>query len=185
MTAPEVQQQFNNWCASARTWSNRVSTGCNSLADTPISAMSQLASSYAESRRITARLSLSGRGTCGSVTSLGYADEVMVWVDTNGRCNGGSFGTQLHAPVTIAGQEWTPHRYPNSSEFIWTLDGSGTCAQQASGTVDLLALLKWMQANGYAAPGATVSIVDGLWEICSTGGQPETFTVSKYSLTAS
>ena len=78
----------------------------------------------------------------------------MVWVDNNGRCNSGSFGTQVHAPVTIAGQEWTPHRYPNSSEFIWSLDGSGgagTCAQQASGTVDLLALLKWMQANGYAA----------------------------------
>jgi hypothetical protein len=112
----------------------------------------------------------------------------MVWVDTNGRCNSGSFGTQLHAPVTIAGQEWTPHRYPNSSEFIWMLDGSGgagTCAQQASGTIDLLALLKWMQANGYAAPGATISLVDGVWEICSTGGQPETFTVSKYSLTAS
>jgi hypothetical protein len=185
MTAPEVQQQFNNWCASARTWSNRVSTGCNSLADTPISAMSQLASSYAESTPHNSQTIAQWSWDLWLSNDSGYADEVMVWVDTNGRCNSGSFGTQLHAPVTIAGQEWTPHRYPNSSEFIWTLDGSGTCAQQASGTVDLLALLKWMQANGYAAPGATVSIVDGLWEICSTGGQPETFTVSKYSLTAS
>ena len=85
----------------------------------------------------------------------------MVWVDNNGRCNSGSFGTQVHAPVTIAGQEWTPHRYPNSTEFIWSLDGSGgagTCAQQTSGTVDLLALLKWMQANGYAAPRAAISL---------------------------
>jgi len=51
------------------------------------------------------------------------------------------------------------------------LDGKGpggTCAQQASGTVDLLALLKWMQANGYAAAGATLDLVDGVFGICST-----------------
>jgi hypothetical protein len=187
-TAPEVQQQFNNWCASARTWDNRGSNTCNSLADTPISGMSRLTSSYAESTPHNSQTIAQWSWDIWLSNDSGYANEVMVWVDTNGRCNSGSFGTQLHAPVTIAGQEWTPHRYPNSSEFIWTLHGSGgasTCAQQASGTVDLLALLKWMQANGYAAPGATVSIVDGLWEICSTGGQPETFTVSKYSLTAS
>jgi hypothetical protein len=188
MTAPEVQQQFNNWCASARTWENRVSSGCNSVADTPISAMSHLTSSYAESTPHNPQTIAQWSWDIWLSNDSGYADEVMVWVDNNGRCNSGSFGTPLHAPVTIAGQEWTPHRYPNSREFIWTLDGSGgvgTCAQQASGTVDLLALLKWMQANGYAAPGATVSLVDGVWEICSTGGQPETFTVSKYSLTAS
>jgi hypothetical protein len=42
-----------------------------------------------------------------------------------------------------------------------------------------------MQANGYASPSAAVSLVDGVWEICSTGGKPETFTVSKYTLAAS
>jgi hypothetical protein len=188
MTAPEVQQQFNNWCASARTWENRVSSGCNNVSDTPISAMSQLTSSYAESTPHNGQTIAQWSWDLWLSNDSGYADEVMVWVDTNRRCNSGSFGTQLHAPVTIAGQEWTPHRYPNSKEFIWTLDGSGgagTCAQQASGTVDLLALLKWMQANGYASPSAAVSLVDGVWEICSTGGKPETFTVSKYTLTAS
>jgi hypothetical protein len=95
----------------------------------------------------------------------------MVRVDNNGRCNSGSSGTQLHDPVTIAGQEWTPHRYPNSTEFIRTLNGSGgvgTCAQQASGTVDLLALLKWMQATGMAMrPGRTAARIGGLLVRCS------------------
>jgi hypothetical protein len=42
-----------------------------------------------------------------------------------------------------------------------------------------------IRCNGYASPSAAVSLVDGVWEICSTGGAPETFTVSKYQLTSS
>jgi hypothetical protein len=189
-TAPEAQQQFNNWCSNGKnTWSNFVANGCpsSSTTDTPISALSQLTSSYAESTPHNSRTIAQWAWDNWLSNDAGYPDEVMVWVDNIGRCNSGSFGTQVHAPVTIAGQEWTPHRYPNSSEFIWSLDGSGsadTCARQASGTVDLLALLKWMQANGYAAPGAAISLIDGAWEICSTGGVPETFRVSSYSLTA-
>jgi hypothetical protein len=188
MTAPEVQQQFNNWCASAHAYDNRTSASCNNLSDTPISAMSQLTSSYTESTPHNSQTIAQWSWDMWLSSDSGYADEVMVWVDTNNRCNSGSFGTQLHDPVTIAGQQWTPHRYPNSSEFIWVLNGSGgasTCAQQPTGSVDLLALLKWMQSNGYASPSAAVSLVDGVWEICSTGGAPETFTVSKYQLTSS
>jgi hypothetical protein len=187
MTAPEVQQQFNNWCSSAHKFDNKVSANC-STSDTPISALTQLSSTYAESTPHNSQTIGQWSWDMWLSSDSGYADEVMVWVDTNNRCNSGSFGTKLHDPVTIAGQQWTPHRYPNSREFIWVLNGSGgggTCAQQASGTVDLLALLKWMQSNGYASPSAAVSLVDGVWEICSTGGQPETFTVSKYQLTAS
>jgi len=187
-TAPEAQQQFNNWCSNGKnTWSNLVPNGCPNSTNTPISALSQLTSTYAESTPHNSQTIAQWAWDNWLSNDSGYPDEVMVWVDDNGRCNSGSFGTQVHAPVTIAGQEWTPHRYPNSSEFIWSLDGSGgagTCAQQASGTVDLLALLKWMQANGYAAPGASLSLVDGVFEICSTGGAPETFRVSSYSVTA-
>lgn len=188
MTAPEVQQQFNNWCASAHTYDNRTSASCNNLSDAPISALSQLTSSYTESTPHNSQTIAQWSWDMWLSADSGYADEVMVWVDTNNRCNSGSFGTKLHDPVTIAGQQWTPHRYPNSSEFIWVLNGSGgasTCAQQSTGSVDLLALLKWMQSNGYASPSAAVSLVDGVWEICSTGGAPETFTVSKYQLTSS
>jgi hypothetical protein len=186
-TAPEAQQQFNNWCPSSNTWSNLVENSCGSTTDTPISALSELTSTYAESTPHNSQTIAQWAWDNWLSNDAGYPDEVMVWVDNNGRCNSGSFGTQVHAPVTIAGQEWTPHRYPNSSEFIWSLDGpggAGTCAQQASGTVDLLALLKWMQANGYAAPGAAISLIDGAWEICSTGGVPETFRMSSYSVTA-
>lgn len=187
-TAPEAQQQFNNWCPGSNTWSNLVPNGCPGSADTPISAMSQLTSSYAESTPHNSQTIAEWAWDNWLSNDGGFSNEVMVWVDDNGRCNSGSLGTQVHAPVTINGQEWTPHQYPHSSEFIWSLDGpggAGTCAQQASGTVDLLALLKWMQANGYASADATLSLVDGVFEICSTGGAPETFRVSSYSATAS
>jgi len=188
-TAPEVGQQFNNWCAGgADTWSNFMHDGCaGDSADTPISALSQLTSRYAESTPHNSRTIAEWAWDDWLSNNTGYPDEVMVWVDVSGRCNAGSFGIQVHAPVTIAGQQWTPHQYPHSSEFIWTLDGpggAGSCAQQPSGTVNLLALFKWMQAKGFAAPGAAISSIDGVWEICSTGGVPETFRLSAYSITA-
>ena len=186
-TAPEVGQQFNNWCSNGKnTWSNLVPHGCAGV-DTPISSLSWLTSSYAESTPHNARTIAEWAWDNWLSNDQGYPNEVMVWVDTNNRCNPGSFGTQVHAPVNIAGQQWTPHRYPNNGEFIWTLDGpggAGTCAQQASGTVNLLALLTWMQANGFAAPSAAISSIDGVWELCSTGGVPETFRLSSYSITA-
>jgi len=187
-TAPEAQQLMNNWCAAVKTWQNLNPGGCggSTLSNTPISAMSQLTSTYAESTPHNSQTIAEWAWDNWLDNDAGYPSEVMVWVDNNGRCNRGSFGTQVQAPVTIAGQEWTPHQY-GSNEFIWSLDGpggAGTCAQQASGTVDLLALLKWMQANGHASADATLSLLDGVFEICSTGGALETFRVSSYSVTA-
>jgi hypothetical protein len=185
-TAPEAQQQMNNWCAAAGTWENVDPGGCGNspLSDTPISAMSRLTSTYAEAMAHNPQTIAQWAWDNWLGNDTGYPSEVMVWTDNNGRCNSGSLGTRVHAPVTIAGQEWTPYQY-GSTEFIWSLDGpgTGTCAQQASGTVDLLALLKWMQANGHAAAGATLRLVDGVFEICSTGGVPETFRVTSYSVT--
>ena len=182
-TAPEVGQQFNNWCAADDTWANLVTNGCSTQSNTPISAMTELSSTYAESFPHNAQTISQFAWDNWLSNDSGYPDEVMVWVDNNNRCNAGSYGTQQASPITVNGQEWTPYQY-GSSEFIWSLGAPGNCAQQSSGTVDLLALLKWMQANGKAAAGATLGLTDAVWEICSTGGQPETYSVSKYTITA-
>ena len=63
--------------------------------------------------------------------------------------------------------------------MIWSLSAS-----EQSGTVDILAMLRDLQARGLASSGAAISQVDFGFEICSTGGVPETFSVSNYSLTA-
>ena len=64
-----------------------------------------------------------------------------------------------------------------SGEIIVSLDQNET-----SGTVDILKTLQWLQARGMVSSAATLGQVDFGWEICSTGGRPETFTISKYSL---
>jgi hypothetical protein len=55
---------------------------------------------------------------------------------------------------------------------------------ESSGTVNLLAPLNWLIANGYEEPDMALAEIDYGWEICSTGAQDETFTMNDYSLSA-
>ena len=64
----------------------------------------------------------------------------MVWVDKSNR---GSGGAPQVGQATIDGQQWTLYQN-GSGELIWSLGAPGTFAQQGSGTVDLLALLRWL-----------------------------------------
>ncbi len=179
-TSPNVLQQYNNWCG--RTWDNLVQNGCgNRLSDTPISSLSKLTSTYAETTPHNSQTIAEYAWDMWLDNDAGFRAEIMVWVDNSNRGNGGA--SQDVGPVTVGGQQWTLYHY-GAGEAIWSLGAPGTYAQQGSGTVDLLALLHWMQANGYAAPGATIGQITAGWEICSTGGQPETFTVSQYSISA-
>jgi hypothetical protein len=177
-TYPNVQQLMNDWTGSG--WNGPGPTG-----DTPISAITRLSSSYTETmphNRVTDAQAaydiwLGQQGT-------GNGNEVMVWVDNVNRASGGA--SQL-ATATIGGQNWTLYG-DRSGELIWSLDargGTGTFAQQSSGTVDLLALLNWLITHGYKAAGTVIGQVDFGWEICSTGGAPENFGVSAYSITGS
>jgi hypothetical protein len=86
--------------------------------------------------------------------------------------------------LTLGGQGYTV--YQNGNEIIVSLDGSGgtgTFAQQASGTVNILGVLTWVQAHVSGHSNMTLSAIDFGWEICSTGGSNEQFTLSKYILT--
>jgi hypothetical protein len=53
-----------------------------------------------------------------------------------------------------------------------------------SGAVDILAMLRNLQSRHLESRGAAIGQIDFGFEICSTGGQPETFSVSRYTLTA-
>ena len=109
-----------------------------------------------------------------------FPNEVMVWMDN---VNRGSGGATQKASVSLDGHDWTLYQY-GDGELIWSLGKPGTFGQQGSGTVNLLALLRWLQKNGHAAAGASIGEIDFGWEICSTGGVHKTFTVSKYNLTS-
>jgi len=99
----------------------------------------------------------------------------MIWVDNVGRGNGGA--RQIGA-ATIAGRAFTVYQY-GGGEIIFSLDHN-----ERSGTVDILATLKWLQGHRLVSAGAQLGQVDFGFEICSTGGKPETFAVSRYTLTS-
>lgn len=172
-TYPDVQQLFSDWTGGG--WNS----GPN-VTDTPVSGLAGLSSDYAETTPYGGGTDAQFAWDIWMSSDSGYPGEVMVWVDNSGRGDGGA--TQV-GTATIGGQDWTAYEY-GSGEFIWSLGAPGTFARQGAGTVDLLALMRWMQANGFMAPGAAIGQIDAGWEICSTGGTPETFAVSKYTLTA-
>ncbi len=109
---------------------------------------------------------------------LGNTDgpkEIMIWVDNVGR---GSGGAQQIGTATVDGHAFTVYQY-RGGEVIFSLNRN-----EQSGTVDILATLKWLQSHGLVSAGAQLGQVDFGFEICSTGGKPEKFGVSRYSLTS-
>jgi hypothetical protein len=173
---PDEQQLTNNWTGNG--WN-----GPGSATNTPLSGLASLSSSYSETMphnpgtiaQAAWDIWLSGQGA-------GNSSEVMVWVDNVNRGSGGAAKKAVF--TTPDGLKWTLYQFGGAGgELIWSL-GQGSFAQQPSGTVDLLSLLRELVTLGFEGSGAHIGQIDFGWEICSTGGVPETFTVSSYSITA-
>jgi len=153
----------------------------------PLSSFSSLTSSFAESMPHNS-------GTSGwaafDLWFNKWGDEVMIQHDfsTAGPCGyvavhtfGGSGG--------VPSQLWGLCVF--GTERIWklaapgsTAGSSGTVNEQA-GSVDILSMLTWMEHNGYLRKGSTVTDLSYGFEICSTGGTQESFSVSRFSISAS
>lgn len=119
-----------------------------------------------------------------SSTSSGsaFSQEMMVWTDTvnRGTCGG---ATVVATGVQIGGQSWNLCvNGPNSatSEWIWYLPG----AQTPSNNVDLHAMYQYMIDHGHYSASSGLNQIDETFEICSTGGQYETFTASGLTINA-
>jgi hypothetical protein len=173
-TFPDVQQLFNNWCGNG--WG-----GCS--ADTPVNSLSTLKVTYDET---SPQDTLSIYQFSPDVWLDNYGSDIMFWVDVNGRCNEGAFGGTVLGHALIDGQSWTVHRYGDfGAEIIFVLDGTGgtgTCAHQTSGTINIKAGIDWLTANGFVTGAPVMSQLNTGWEI--TSADNTTFRVSSYSITA-
>jgi hypothetical protein len=135
----------------------------------PLSNFSSLSSSYAEDMHAVAGTDAEAMY---DIWLNGLNKEVMFWVDDHGQTPSGS----VVATTTFSGATWdlwqTGHGY-------WAFVRQGNAS---SGTVDLLAGLQYLESRGALAATDKLWQVNFGWEICSTAGAPETFTVSNYSV---
>jgi hypothetical protein len=165
-TYPNVQQLFNDWTGSG--WNHGPT-----MTDTPIRGLHSLTSSYATTNpsagvfEAAYDIWLSSPG--------GRGQEVMIWVHN---VNRGTGGATIDAHTTLSGVPVTLMNY--GSELILSFDHN-----QPSGTVDLLAALKYLQSIGRVSPAAAIGQIDFGWEICSTAGQALKFQVTHYTLRGS
>lgn len=114
----------------------------------------------------------------GSSVTTDYAQEVMIWVDDH--------RTNPPPGRIVARQEFAGARYT-----VWQdpTDGSSGFhtiyivrhGNQTSGTVNVLAILNWLVSHHLTAANG-LNQIDFGWEICSTDGRPQTFTMSAYRL---
>jgi hypothetical protein len=108
----------------------------------------------------------------GTSKATDYSQEVMIWVD-NHRTN--------PPPGEIVG---TPVFY-NTKYTVWDDDGTIYMIRdgnETSGRIHILVMLQWLESHGYSPRNSGLNQIDFGWEICSTNGKAETFTLSQYDL---
>jgi hypothetical protein len=144
--------------------------------ETPLTNFSSISSSFTEDMNATSSTSA---WAAYDIWLNKWGNEVMIQHDfaNNGACPAKATAT-FGGSGSVPAQSWELCQY--GSELIWKLTGGS----EQSGRVDVLAMLQWLESNGYLPKTSTLTDISYGWEICSTGGHPETFTNSGFTLTA-
>lgn len=153
-----------------------------SYGEKPLSSFHSIVSSFAESMPHNS-------GTSGwaafDLWFNNWNDEVMIQHDftDNGAC--GAVATHTFGGSNgVPAQTW--HLCVFGSERVWKLGTDDNHLQdEQSGSVDILSMVTWMENNGYLPRNSTVTDLSYGFEICSTGGKPENWSVSRFSISAS
>jgi hypothetical protein len=150
---------------------------------TPLSDFASLTSTYATQMP-------SDTGTAGPAddyeaaydiwlghNAANYSQEIMVWTDNHNQTPAGS----------DTGKTWTDPSTGVAYE-VWANSGNNPVtlvrkSNTTSGSVDLLSLFNWLHSAGYSTETG-VNQIDYGFELCSTSGHTEAFTVTGYTLDA-
>lgn len=100
-----------------------------------------------------------------------YGTEVMIWVDNHGQRPAGN----VIGHATLFGQHFAV--WHGGTDYTFALDHNET-----SGMTHILAAIHWLISHGQVKASATLTQVNFGWEVASTGGRAEDFTVTKYWL---
>lgn len=100
-----------------------------------------------------------------------YGIEVMIWVDNQGQTPAGSvIGT-----ADLTGKKSTVYKSGNTYSFVLNKN-------ETHGEVNILAALDWLTSNNYIATSSYMTQFNFGWEICSTDGKTDTFTMHGLNL---
>ena len=168
---PGYAQQWTDWNGSTLTgqW------GGGAL-NTPLTAFSSLTATFDTTNPGTGSYELEfdlwTGYTTTNVPGTGTPQDVMIWMYTTPERAIGNNAPLWQPDVQVSGLMFDVYGTPFGGEIIFVLQGpggTGTYAQMASGTIDILGPLLWCQANGInlGDPPVLTLIYFG-WEICNT-----------------
>jgi hypothetical protein len=109
--------------------------------------------------------------------------EIMIWTDNHGQTPAGS---QVSTATIdgVAYQVWVD----KGTSSLSTNNDIVTFVREVnvtSGTENLMAIFSWLEEHGYTeSANAGLSQINFGFELCSTSGKSETFTVSNFTVTA-
>ncbi|WP_329125918.1 GH12 family glycosyl hydrolase domain-containing protein [Streptomyces sp. NBC_01465] len=171
------------WANSASNWgvwADHPATGgiksypdAKKVINKSISSLSSLKSSY----NVTVPSS-GAYNTSYDIWDSGHANEIMLWVNYNGAV--GPLGTSV-GNVTLGAHTWTVYVGSNGANNVYSFLRT---SDSSSGTVDILAVLKWMKdTKGYIG-NATIGDVQFGYEITSSAGGLN-FNTNSFNVTSS
>lgn len=135
-----------------------------------LSSLSSVTSSF--------NVSVPGSGayeTAYDIWANNNAYEIMLWMNKTGAV--GPLGSEV-ATATVGGHTWDVYSGSNGSNQVFSFVREGNTS---SGTVDVLAVLKWIEAQGWYGD-VTLGNVQFGYEITSSAGGL-TFTTNSYGVT--
>jgi Glycosyl hydrolase family 12 len=166
---------YSNWGV----WANHPNTGgvksypnASKPVNKTLSSLASVKSSFS--------VSVPGSGayeTAYDIWANSNAYEIMLWMNKTGAV--GPLGT-LQTTVSVGGHSWAVYKGSNGANAVFSFVRTGNTS---SGTVDILAILRWIQSKGWYG-NVTLGNVQFGYEITSSSGGLN-FTTNSYSVTAS
>lgn len=139
----------------------------------PLSSLSSVKSTF--------NVSVPGSGayeTAYDVWDSANAYEIMLWMNKAGAV--GPLGTS-QGSVTLGGHSWTVYKGSNGANAVFSFVRNGNTS---AGTVDILAILKWIKNTKGWFSDITLGNVQFGYEITSSAGGLD-FTTNSYQVTTS
>src|ERR1035438_2208074 len=167
--------QYASW-SNWGVWSNQPNTGgvksypnVSRYIGQSLSSLSSVTSSF--------NVSVPGSGayeTAYDIWDSSNAYETMLWMNKTGGV--GPLGSEV-ASVSVGGYSWHVYKGSNGSNQVFSFVNTGSTT---SGTVNILAVLRWIESQGWFG-NITLGNVQFGWEITSASGG-ENFQVNSYSV---